>query len=115
MTASPSSYEDPRGRRRAQLRTGFAGCPLRCRAGYPELVVQDWVGFLIKSETPYEIIVRLNEAIKKRAHEAERARGAGEDRSGARGRLTGGVRSPCQAQIAHSGKDVKDSGIKMRE
>src|SRR5262249_14570274 len=33
--------------------------------GFPELIVQDWIGFLVKSETPNDIVLRLNEATNK--------------------------------------------------
>ena len=34
-------------------------------AGFPDLIIQDWFGFLVKTGTPDEIVVRLNEAINK--------------------------------------------------
>ena len=30
-------------------------------AGYPDLIIQDWFGFLVKSGTPKELVLRLND------------------------------------------------------
>jgi tripartite-type tricarboxylate transporter receptor subunit TctC len=83
--------------------------------GFPQLVVQDWVGFLVKSETPNEIILRLNEATNKAlAKPSVRealAKIAAEPAGGSAAEFGAFVK----AQIAHWGKVVKDSGIKMRE
>src|SRR5215204_4328289 len=34
-------------------------------AGFPDLIIQDWFGFLVKTGTSDEIVVRLNAAINK--------------------------------------------------
>jgi tripartite-type tricarboxylate transporter receptor subunit TctC len=39
--------------------------PTVVEAGFPELVIEDWVGFAVKAGTPNETIARLNEAINK--------------------------------------------------
>ena len=33
--------------------------------GFPDLIIQDWFGLLVKAGTPNEIVVRLNAAINK--------------------------------------------------
>ncbi len=84
-------------------------------AGFPDLIIQDWFGFLVKSGTPNEIIVRLNEAInralvKPRVREAI-AKMAAEPAGGTPaefGQFLG-------SQLAHWSKVVKDSGIKMHQ
>jgi tripartite-type tricarboxylate transporter receptor subunit TctC len=84
-------------------------------AGHPALIVQDWFGFLVKTGTPNDVVVRLNEAINKvlakpKVREAI-ARMAAEPAGG----------TPAEfgqffhAQIAQWGKVVKDSGIKMHQ
>ena len=83
-------------------------------AGFPDLIIQDWFGILVKTGTPNDIVVRLNtvmnkalakprmrEAIIKMA--AEPAGGSPEDF----GRF-------LKSELAHWGKVVKDSGIKMQ-
>ena len=39
--------------------------PTVVEEGFPELVIQEWVGFVVKSGTPDDIVARLNEAINK--------------------------------------------------
>jgi tripartite-type tricarboxylate transporter receptor subunit TctC len=83
--------------------------------GFPDLIIQDWFGFLVKSGTPNEIVVRLNQATNKvLAKPNVRAaieRMAAEP-SGGSPQEFGQFLS---AQIAHWGKVVKDSGIKMHQ
>jgi tripartite-type tricarboxylate transporter receptor subunit TctC len=82
-------------------------------AGYPDLIIQDWFGILVKTGTPQAIVVRLNEAMNKalakpRVREAIAKMGA---------EPAGGTPAEFGAflgsQISHWGKIVKDSGIKM--
>src|SRR5262249_13880311 len=42
---------------------GLADVPTVVEQGFPDLVVEDWVGLAAKSGTPAEIITRLNHAI----------------------------------------------------
>jgi tripartite-type tricarboxylate transporter receptor subunit TctC len=84
-------------------------------AGFPDLIIQDWFGLLVKRGTPDEIVVRLNETINKallkpRVQEAI-AKMAAEPAGGTPaefGRFLG-------AQLAHWSNVVKQSGIKMHE
>ena len=39
--------------------------PTIVEAGFPQLVVEDWVGFVVNSATPAETVARLNQAINK--------------------------------------------------
>jgi tripartite-type tricarboxylate transporter receptor subunit TctC len=84
-------------------------------AGFPELVVQDWVGYLVKAGTPKEVVIRLNEAINKALTKpavrealaklgAEPAGGSSEEFA----KFIG-------AQAAYWAKVVKDSGMKMHQ
>ncbi len=83
--------------------------------GFPDLIIQDWFGFLVKSGTPSEIIARLNQAINKslttpRVREAI-AKLAAEPAGGTPaefGQFLG-------AQLAHWSKVVHQSGIKMHQ
>jgi tripartite-type tricarboxylate transporter receptor subunit TctC len=89
--------------------------PTVVEAGFPELVIQDWYGFVVKSGTPDAIVARLNEAISKAlAKPAVReafAKIAAEPAGGSPAEFSALVTS----QIAHWGKVVKDAGIKIRE
>jgi tripartite-type tricarboxylate transporter receptor subunit TctC len=39
--------------------------PTVSEAGFPDLIIQDWFGILVKTGTPSESIARLNQAINK--------------------------------------------------
>jgi tripartite-type tricarboxylate transporter receptor subunit TctC len=89
--------------------------PTVVEEGFPELVIQDWVGLLVKSGTPKDIVVRLNEAANKAlAKQSVReafAKLAAEPAGGSPAEFGAFLKS----QIAHWGKVVKDAGIKIRE
>ena len=87
--------------------------PTIVEQGFPNLVVEDWIGLTAKTGTPNEIIVKLNSAInrslaKPKVREALAKLGA---------EPAGG--SPTEfgtllnTQIAHWGRVVKEAGIKM--
>jgi tripartite-type tricarboxylate transporter receptor subunit TctC len=82
-------------------------------AGFPDLIIQDWFGLLVKSGTPNEIVIRLNEATNK-ALAKPRVRlaiekMAAEPAGGTPAEFGGFLGS----QLAHWSKVVNDSGIKM--
>jgi tripartite-type tricarboxylate transporter receptor subunit TctC len=84
-------------------------------AGFPELVVQDWVGYLVKRGTPNDIVVRLNDAINKvlakpQIREAMAKIGA-EPAGGSPAEFARFVES----QLAYWGKVVRESGMKMHQ
>ncbi|HWE17871.1 MAG TPA: tripartite tricarboxylate transporter substrate-binding protein, partial [Hyphomicrobiaceae bacterium] len=89
--------------------------PTVVEEGFPGLIVQDWNGFLVKSGTPDDIVVRLNRVLNEmlarpRVREAL-AKLAAEPAGGSPAEFGAHVKS----QIAHWGNVVKESGIKMRE
>jgi len=88
--------------------------PTIVEAGFPGLVVEDWVGFAVKSGTPKAIVATLNQAINKALKKpdvraalakvgAEPAGGSPEDYG-----------ALLSAQVAHWDKVVKDSGLKLQ-
>jgi tripartite-type tricarboxylate transporter receptor subunit TctC len=89
--------------------------PTIVEEGFPNLVVEDWVGLAVKTGTPSEVIARLNAAINK-ALKTPRVRDAFA-RVGAE--PAGG--SPAEfanlitSQLAYWGKVVKESGMKMQQ
>jgi tripartite-type tricarboxylate transporter receptor subunit TctC len=84
-------------------------------AGFPDLIIQDWFGFLVKAGTANEIVVRLNEAIN-RALEKPRVREAIEKIAA---EPAGGTPAEfgqfLNAQLDHWSRVVKESGIKMHQ
>lgn len=87
--------------------------PTVAEQGFQNLTVEDWVGFAVKSGTPDEIIVRLNEAINK-ALSKPKVREAfarvGAEPAGGTSLAYGEL---IKSQVAHWASVVKDSGIKM--
>jgi tripartite-type tricarboxylate transporter receptor subunit TctC len=89
--------------------------PTVVEAGFPELILQDWVGYLVKSGTPADAIGRLNEAINKAL-----ARPSVRDAMAKVGAEPAGgsadeFRAFVAAQLAYWGKVVRDSGMKMHQ
>jgi tripartite-type tricarboxylate transporter receptor subunit TctC len=84
-------------------------------AGFPDLIIQDWFGIIVKTGTPNEIIARLNDAMNKTLARP-RVRDAIEKMAA---EPAGGTSQEfgqfLRAQIAHWGKVVKDGNIKMHQ
>jgi len=89
--------------------------PSVAEEGFPQLVIQEWVGLVVKSGTPDPIIARLNEATNKALAKPSVREAlqkiAAEPVGGSPGEFSVHVNS----QIAYWGKVVRDSGIKIRE
>ena len=89
--------------------------PTVAEAGFPDLIIQDWFGILVKTGTPNDVVVQLNGAMNKAlakpnvrtAIEKMAAEPAG-GTPAEFGRFLG-------SQLAHWGKVVKESGIKMHQ
>ena len=89
--------------------------PTIVEQGFPNLVVEDWVGLAVKSGTPNDVIVRLNGAINK-ALATPKVREAfarvGAEPAGGTPQAYGDL---IKSQVAHWAKVVKDSGMKMSQ
>ena len=88
--------------------------PTIVEAGFPNLVVEDWVGFAVKAGTSREIVDTLNQAINKALQQPDvRAAFArlGAEPAGGSPDDYGAL---LKAQLAHWGKVVKDAGIKLQ-
>ncbi len=89
--------------------------PTIVEQGFPDLVVEDWVGFAVKRGTPADVTARLNAAINK-ALAKEKVREAfakvGAEPAGGSAASFGDL---VKAQVAHWGKVVKDAGIRMQQ
>jgi tripartite-type tricarboxylate transporter receptor subunit TctC len=89
--------------------------PTVAEAGFPNLVIQDWFGLLVKSGTPNEIVVHLNEKFNK-ALAKPRLREAIEKMTA---EPVGGTPAEfgqfLSAQIAHWSSVIQGSGIKTNQ
>ena len=94
---------------------GLKDVPTVAEAGFPELIIQDGFGIVVKSGTPNDVVLRLNDAFNK-ALAKERVREAVEkvaaEPAGGSPREFGRFLS---SQLAHWSKVVTDSGIKMHQ
>ena len=95
--------------------TALKDVPSVVEAGFPELIIQDWLGYVVKNGTPDVIVARLNEAINKAltkpsVREAF-AKIAAEPAGGSPSEFGAHINS----QMAHWAKVVMDAGIKIRE
>jgi tripartite-type tricarboxylate transporter receptor subunit TctC len=109
------------GKLRALAVTGPARMPVLKdvptvgEAGFPDLIIQDWYGILVKAGTPNDAIVRLNgvmnKALAKPSVRAAIEKLAAEPAGGTPAEFGQFVGS----QLAHWGKVVSDSGIKMHQ
>jgi tripartite-type tricarboxylate transporter receptor subunit TctC len=89
--------------------------PTVAEAGFPDLIIQDWFGLLVKTGTPNEVVVHLNERVNK-ALAKPRLREAIEKMAA---EPAGGT--PAEfgqflgTQLAHWSAVVKESGIKLQQ
>ena len=84
-------------------------------AGFPDLIIQDWFGLLVKRGTPETVIVRLNDAVN-RSLQKPRVREAIEKMAA---EPAGGTPEEfgkfVSSQLAYWGKVVKNSGITIQQ
>lgn len=87
--------------------------PTIVEQGFPDLVVEDWMGLTVKAGTPDQIVSKLNEAINKaltRPKVREALAKLGAEPAGGTPSEFGTL---LKAQIAHWGSVVKQAGIKL--
>ena len=89
--------------------------PTVVEEGFPELVIADWVGFVVKSGTPDAIIDTLNKAINKALANASVREAFAKIAAEPAGGTPGEFGAHIKSQIAHWSKVVKDAGIKILE
>jgi tripartite-type tricarboxylate transporter receptor subunit TctC len=92
---------------------GLATVPTVVEQGFPNLVVEDYVGFTVKSGTPEAVVRRLNEAVNQalrdpKVREAFEKLGA-TPIGGSQADFSDFIR----AQVAHWSRVVKEAGIKL--
>jgi tripartite-type tricarboxylate transporter receptor subunit TctC len=88
--------------------------PTIVEAGFPSLVVEDWVGFSVKRGAPKEAVSQLNIAINKALQKPsvqEALAKLGAEPAGGTPEAFGQL---VTAQVAHWGKVVDEAGIKLQ-
>src|SRR5262245_41571987 len=89
--------------------------PTIVEQGFPDLVVEDWVGFAVKSGTPIETIQQLNAAVNRalaKPNVRESFGKLGAEPAGGTAKAYGEL---IDAQLAHWARVVQESGIKMHQ
>jgi tripartite-type tricarboxylate transporter receptor subunit TctC len=87
--------------------------PTVVEQGFPDLVAEDWEGLAVKSGTPNETVIRLNEAMN-RALAKQKVRDAfGKVGAEPVGGTPAEFGSFINSQLAHWGRVIRESGIKM--
>jgi tripartite-type tricarboxylate transporter receptor subunit TctC len=92
---------------------GLKDVPTVVEQGFPELVVEDYVGFAVKSGTPSDIVATLNRAVNKALEKpkvVEIFAKLGATPAGGTADAFGAV---IKEQVAYWGKVIRESGIKM--
>lgn len=87
--------------------------PTIVEQGFPNLVVEDWVGFAVKSGTPREIVAVLNSAINKALANPDVRNALAKVGADATGGTPEEYGALLKNQVAHWAKVVKDSGMKL--
>jgi tripartite-type tricarboxylate transporter receptor subunit TctC len=91
----------------------FKDVPTVIEAGFPNLVAEDWVGFVVKAGAPADDVARLNMAVNKvlTMQKVRDALGSlGYEPTGGSPQALG---NHIASQVAYWSKVIKDSGIKM--
>jgi tripartite-type tricarboxylate transporter receptor subunit TctC len=94
---------------------GLKDVPTVVEQGFPDLVVEDYVGFAVKSGTPGDAVASLNKAINKALQKPkviETFAKLGATPAGGTAEDFGAL---IKEQVAHWGKVVRESGIKMSQ
>jgi tripartite-type tricarboxylate transporter receptor subunit TctC len=89
--------------------------PTVVEEGFPELVIADWIGFVVKSGTPDAIIATLNEAINKALAKASVREAFAKIAAEPAGGTPGEFGAHIKSQMAHWSKVINDAGIKLPE
>jgi tripartite-type tricarboxylate transporter receptor subunit TctC len=89
--------------------------PTIAEQGFPNLSVEDWVGFAVKSGTPNEIVVRLNATINKALTKPKVREAFGRVGADPAGGTPSEYGELINSQVAHWAKVVRDAGLKMQQ
>jgi tripartite-type tricarboxylate transporter receptor subunit TctC len=89
--------------------------PTVIEEGFPGLVIQDWFGLLVKSGTPHDVVIRLNEAVNQAIKKPEVRDAIARLGAVPAGGSAGEFGELLGAQLAYWSKVVKETGMKMHQ
>ena len=92
---------------------GLKDVPSVVEQGFPELVVEDYVGFAVKSGTSNDIVVTLNKAVNKALQKPKVVETFSKLGATPAGGSAAAFGTFINEQVAYWGKVIKESGIKM--
>jgi len=92
---------------------GIRDLPTVVEQGFPNLVLEDYVGYAVKSGTPKDIVARLNAAINKALQKAKVRDAFATLGATPAGGTPAEFGNLIQSQVAYWSGVVKESGIKM--
>ncbi len=87
--------------------------PTVVEQGFPDFVVEDWVGFAVKSGTPADIVAKLNAAINKALAKPKVRDAFARLGAAPAGGTPAEFGNLVTAQVSHWGRVIKESGIKL--
>ena len=94
---------------------GLPDVPTVVEQGFPELVVEDYVGFAVKSGTPQDVIARLNQALNRALMTPKVSDAFARLGAVPAGGTAAEFGDLIRSQVAHWRQVVSDAGIKMPE
>jgi tripartite-type tricarboxylate transporter receptor subunit TctC len=89
--------------------------PTIVEEGFPGLVVEDWIGFAVKRGTPNDVVVRINQAVNKALTTTKVREALAKIGAEPAGGTIAEYDALYRSQLAHWGKVVKESGIKIQQ
>lgn len=98
-----------------QRLAALPGVPTVVEAGYPQLVIQDWIGYLVKSGTPPAVVTRLNAAVNNALAKPEVRASFTRISADPEGGSAAEFGAFVSQQLVYWQKVVKDAGIRMHQ
>jgi tripartite-type tricarboxylate transporter receptor subunit TctC len=92
---------------------GMKDVPTVVEQGFPEFVVEDYVGFAVKSGTPANIVAMINSAANKALQKPKVIETFAKLGATPAGGSADAFGAFIKEQVAHWGKVIKESGIRM--
>jgi tripartite-type tricarboxylate transporter receptor subunit TctC len=92
---------------------GLKDVPTVVEQGFPELVVEDYVGFAVKSGTPGDVVATLNKAVNKALQKPRVVETFAKLGATPAGGTADTFGTFIKEQVAYWGKVIRESGIKL--